>query len=258
VESCSVLLAGAWSKENALPPLIPPKEGLGASIVDERVVATSGVASPPTKVVSGSVLERLCDPKVKGRGDGEDWGGSTCPKALLMFAGFSSSRVASPSFLGEIGDGTFSPDDDLEAASSKLSSFLGAWNAKGCFGSTVVVDPKFNASGLVSVSLLKEKCSAAEGVASTTDAEDNNTGAKAEPEEDDGVPVVVFSGAGSIFCADLSSAPLQSFSPSQKGFSASLTSWVGAEGTGSIGIGDVIIFNTGGRTGGAGAVSARN
>ena len=70
-KSCSVRLSGAWSNENILPPLIPPKEGLGASIVDERVLSRPGVLSLPTKAL-GSILEGLCDPKVKGRGDGED------------------------------------------------------------------------------------------------------------------------------------------------------------------------------------------
>lgn len=72
VTSCSVRLSGVWSKENILPPLIPPKEGLGASIVDELVLSKHGVLSLPAKVVLRSVLEGHCDPKVKGRGDGED------------------------------------------------------------------------------------------------------------------------------------------------------------------------------------------
>ena len=72
VASCSVCLSGVWSKGNILPPLIPPKEGLGASKVEERVLSKPGALSLPTKVALGSVLEGLCDPKVKGRGDGED------------------------------------------------------------------------------------------------------------------------------------------------------------------------------------------
>lgn len=50
---CSILLAGASPKENALPPLITPKEGLGTSVVDEHVLATSGVPSLSVKVDSG-------------------------------------------------------------------------------------------------------------------------------------------------------------------------------------------------------------
>ena len=69
--SCSVGLSGVRSKENVLPPLIP-SEGLGASIVDECVLSKPGVLSLATKVALGSVLDGLCDPNVKGRGDGED------------------------------------------------------------------------------------------------------------------------------------------------------------------------------------------
>jgi hypothetical protein len=72
VAPCSVRLSEVWSKENILPPLIPPKEGLGASIVDECVLSKHDVLSLPTKVALDSVLEGLCDPKVKSRGDGED------------------------------------------------------------------------------------------------------------------------------------------------------------------------------------------
>lgn len=72
VTPCSVPLSGVWSKENILPTLTPPKEGLGASIVDKRVLSKPGALSLPTKGALGSVLEELCDPKVKGRGDGED------------------------------------------------------------------------------------------------------------------------------------------------------------------------------------------
>jgi hypothetical protein len=72
VASCSVRLSGVWSKENILPPLISPKEGLGDFIVDERVLSNPGVLSLPTKVDLSSVLEGLCDPNVKERGDGED------------------------------------------------------------------------------------------------------------------------------------------------------------------------------------------
>ena len=56
VASCSGL-SGVWSKENILPLLIPPKEGFGASIVDERVLSELGVLSLPTNVALGSVLE---------------------------------------------------------------------------------------------------------------------------------------------------------------------------------------------------------
>ena len=70
--SCSVRLSGVWSKENVLPPLFPPEEDLGASIVDECVLSKPGVLSLPTKVALGSVLDGLCDPNVKGRGDGEE------------------------------------------------------------------------------------------------------------------------------------------------------------------------------------------
>lgn len=72
VASCSVRLSGVWSKENILPPLITPGEGLGASMVAERALSKPGVLSLPIKVALGSVLEGLCDPKAKGRGDGED------------------------------------------------------------------------------------------------------------------------------------------------------------------------------------------
>jgi hypothetical protein len=207
--------------------------------------------SPPTEVVLGSVLEGLWGSKVKGRGDGNDFGGTNCPKALMVFVDFPNNIGASPRKLGGKEDGTFSPDEDLDAASSKLTGLLEAANEKACFGSTVVVDPKLDASNIVSVGLLKEKGSAAVGVTSATDAED--TGAKAEP---DGGPVAVSSSAGSISCAGLSSERLDFFSPSQKGLSASLRGWVGSEGAGSVGVGDAVKFNTGG-TGGVG-VLARN
>lgn len=113
----------------------------------------------------------------------------------------------------------------------------------------MVVDPKFGASGFASVGLLKAKGRAAVGDTSATDEGANNTGAKAEP---DGVPVTVFSSAGSIFCEDLSSERLKSFSPSQKGFSASLTSR-GTRRAGSVCVGDAVKFNTGTGTAGVGA-----
>jgi hypothetical protein len=100
---------------------------------------------------------------------------------------------------------------------------------------------------------LKEKGIAATGATSATDEEANGTGAKAEP---DGVPVTVFSSAGNIFCADLSSERLESLSPSQKGFSASLTGR-GTRGTGSVCEDEAVKFNTGTGTGDAG-VFARN
>jgi hypothetical protein len=241
VVSCSVLLAGGWSKENTLPPSIPLR-GLGASIFDEHVLATSEVPSLLTNVALGSVLEEPCDPKAKDRGDGEGCGGTVCPKVLLVFAGFPSNIGASPTKLSGMEDGTFPPVEDLDVTSSKLTSLLGAGNKKGCVGSAVLVDPNFGASNFPSAGLLKEKGSTAVGV---TDAEDNNRGAKAELEEDDGVPVAVFSTAGSTFCADLSSKRLDC-SPSQKGFSASLTGRFRAEGAGSVGTEDAVKFNTGG------------
>ena len=146
--------------------------------------------------------------------------------------------------------GTFPPN---EAASSKLAGLLGAGNEKGCLSSTVVVDPKFGASGLATVGLLKAKGSEAVGNASATDEEANSTGAKAGP---DGVPVTVFLSAGSIFCVDLSSERLISFSPSQKGFSASLTGRR-TRGASSVCVGDAVRFNTGTGTIGA-EVFARN
>ena len=146
-------------------------------------------------------------------------------------------------------DGTFPPDG---AASSKLAGLLGAGNEKSCFSSTMVVDPKFGASGFASVGLLKVKGNATVGDTSATDEEANNTGAMAEP---DGVPGTVFSSA-SIFCVALSSEHLESFSPSQKGFSASLTGR-GTRGASSVCEGDAVKFNTGTGTGGVGAF-ARN
>ena len=147
-------------------------------------------------------------------------------------------------------DGTFPSN---EATSSKLAVLLGAGNEKGCFSSSMVVDPKFGASGFASVRLLKAKGSAAVGVTSATDEGANNTGAKTEL---DGVPVAVISSAGSIFFADLSSEHLESFSPSQKGFSASLTGRR-TKGAGSLCVGDPAKFITGTGTGGVGAF-ARN
>jgi hypothetical protein len=147
-------------------------------------------------------------------------------------------------------DGTFPPDG---AASSKQAGLLGAENEKGCFSSTMVVDPKFGASGFASVGLLKPKGIAGVGDTSATDEEANSTEAKAEP---DGVPVAICSSAGSIFCAGLSSERLESLSPSQKGFSASLTGR-GIRGASSVCVGDAAKFNTGTWTGGAG-VFARN
>lgn len=214
VASCSVLLVEAWSKENTLLPLIPPKEGLAASVVDECIFAIFGVPSLPTKVAVGSVLEEVCNPKVKG--DGEDCGGAACPKALvaLAFAGFPSSIGTSSGKLGWIEDDIFPPDEELDAGSSKLTSLFEAGKGKGCFGSTVSVGTHFDASDLASVGLLKEKGSVVVGVLS------NKDGAKAEPED---VPVAIFSDGGTIFCADSSWECLEFFSPSQKGFSASLT-----------------------------------
>lgn len=162
----------------------------------------------------------------------------------MLFEGFPTILGASPRKLGGKENSTFSPDG---TASSKLSGLLGAGNEKGCFSSTMVVDPKFGASGFASVGLLKVKGTVAVG-ASATDEEVNNAGAKA------GVPV--FSSAGSIFCADLSSKSLESFSPSQKGFSASLTGR-GTRGACSVCVGDAVKFNTGTGTGGIGAF-ARN
>lgn len=251
VASCSVRLAEAWSKENSLPSLIPAKEGLGASIADERVFAGFSVPSSPTKMALSPALEGPCDSVLKGNGDEEDCGGTTCPKAVTVFAGFSSSIGASPSRLSGMGDGTFAPDEDSNAASSKQAVLLETGNVKDCFGSTAVLDPIFGASGIASVGSFKEKGSTIVGVTSTTDEEENNTGAKAEP---DGVPVTVFSSGGSIFCVGLSSGHLESCSPSQKGFSASLTGRVGA---GSVGVGEAVKFNTGEGTGSAG-VFARN
>lgn len=213
VVSCSTHLAGVWSKENTLPSSIPPKEGLGASIADKRVLAKSGVPSSLTKATLGSSLEGFCDPKVKGRGDVEDCGGMS-PKAAVVFSGSPSSICASPSRLSGMEDGTFTPDEDLDVAWSKLAGFLETGNKKDWFGSTAVVDPKFGASSFASVGLLKEKGSIVVGVTSA------KVDAKAEP---DGVLVAVFSSARSIFCADLSSARWDSLSPSQKGFSESLT-----------------------------------
>ena len=212
VASCSVLLAGVWPRENTLSLLIVPKEGLGASIIDERVLDISGVL---TMGLLCSILKGLCDPKVKGRGEGEDCGGTTGPKALVVFVGFPSRVGASPS---EMEDGTFPSDEDLDVASSKLNGLFKTGNEKGCFGSMVVIDPSFNASGFASVGLLEEKGIAAVGVASEADAEEGNPGAKVEPEEDDDVPVAVISNAESILSAGLSSKQLDSFSPSQKGF----------------------------------------
>ena len=162
----------------------------------------------------------------------------------MLFADFPSSLGASPRKLGVMEDGTFPPNG---AASSKLVGLPGAGNEKGCFSSTMVVE--FGASAFASVGLLKEKGSAAVGGTSATDEGVNNTGAKAEP---DGVPVTVISSAGSIFFADLSSESLESFSPSQKGFSASLTGR-GTRGAGSVCVGDAAKFNTGTGTGGVGA-----
>ena len=141
-------------------------------------------------------------------------------------------------------DGTFSPD---WAASSKLAGLLGAGNERGCFNS---MDPKFGGSVFASVGLLKEKGSAVAEV-SAMDGEANNTGAKAEPNCEP-----VFSSSGSILCADLSSERLESFSPSQKGFSVSLTGR-GTGGAFSVCVGDAVKFNTGTGTGGVGAF-ARN
>lgn len=168
----------------------------------------------------------------------------------MLFAGFPSSIGASPRKLSEIEDGALPPDG---VESSKLAGLLGAGNEKGCFGSTMVVDPKLGASGFASVGLLKVKGSAAVRGASITDEEANSIGAKAEP---DCVPATVFSSTGGIFCADSSSESLESFSPSQKGFSASLT---GREtrGASSVCVGDAVKFNTGTGTGGA-EVLARN
>lgn len=233
-----------------MPPSIPLREGLGASIFDERVLATSEVPSLLTKVALGSVLEDPCDPKAKDRGDGEGCGGTICPRVLLVFAGFPSNIGASPTKLSGMED-AFPPVEDLDVTSSKLTGLLGAGNKKGCVGSAVLADPNFGASNFPS-GLLKEKGSTAVGV---TDAEDNNRGAKADLEEDDGVPVAVFSTAGSTSCAELSSKRLDC-SPSQKGFSASLTGRFGAEGAGSVGTEDAVKFNTG-RTGGEG-VFAKN
>lgn len=146
--------------------------------------------------------------------------------------------------------GTFPPD---EAASSRLAGLLSAENEKGCLSSTMAVDPNFGASGLATVGLLKAKGNEAVGDASATDEEANSTGAKAEPDD---VPVTVCSSAGSIFCVDLSLERLESFSPSQKGFSASLTG-SGTRGASSVCVGDAVRFNTGTGTIGAG-VFARN
>lgn len=138
-------------------------------------------------------------------------------------------------------------------ALSKLAGLLGSGKEKGGFSSTVVVDPKFGASDFASVDLFKVKSIVAAGATSATDEEANGTGAKAEP---DGVPVTVFSSAGRIFCADLSSERLESLSPSQKGFSASLTGG-GTRGASSVCVDDAVKFNTGTGTGGAG-VFTRN
>lgn len=190
-------------------------------------------------------MEGLWDPKLKGIGNCE---GTTCPKALVLFTGFPSSIGSS---LRKRDVEAFSPDEDLTSAPSKLTGLLEAGTEKDCFSSTVAVDPKFEACGFVSEGLLKEK---GRGVAEVTDVEDNSGGAKAEPEED---VVAVFSRAGSIFCGDLSSERLGS-SPSQKGFSASLTGWDRTEGTGSVEGSDAVKFNTRGRAGAAGAVFARS
>jgi hypothetical protein len=251
VVSCSVRLAGAWSKENSLPSLISAKEGLGTSIAGERVLAEISVPSSPIKVALGSVLEGLCDPKVKGKGDEEDCGGTTCPKAVIVLAGFSSSIGASPSRLSGMEGGTFAPDEDSNAASSRQAGLLETENVKHCFGSTAVLDPNFGASGIASVGLFKEKGSTVVGVTSATDEEENNAGGDAEP---NGVPVTVFSSGASIFCVNLSSEHLKSFSPSQKGFSVSLSGRVDA---GSVGVGKAVKFNTGEGTGSVG-VFARN
>ena len=160
----------------------------------------------------------------------------------MLFAGSPTRLGASPRRLDGKENGTFSPDG---AASSKLAGLLGAGNEKDCFSSTMVVDPTFGASGFASLGLLKVKDSAAMGT-SATDEEADNTEAKV------GVPV--FSSAGSIFCVDLSSESLESFSPSQKGFSESLTGR-GTRGACSVSVCDAVKFNTG--TGGVGAF-ARN
>ena len=168
----------------------------------------------------------------------------------MLFAGFPSILGASSRKLGGMEDGTFPPEG---AASSKLAGLLDPWNKKGCFSSTMVVDPKFSASGFASVGLLKAKGSRAVEDTSATDEGTSNTGAKAEP---DGVLVTVFSSAGGIFCADSSSERLKSFSPSQKGFSASLTGRR-TRGASSACVGDAVKFNTATGTGGVG-VFARN
>ena len=146
-------------------------------------------------------------------------------------------------------DDTFAPDEGLDAA---FSGLLETGNEKCCLVPILVVDSHFGASGFASVGLLRGEGGTALEITSATDGEENNTGAKAEP---DGVPIALFSSA----TANFSSERLESFSPSQKGFSTSLRGWIGGDsvGVGSIGVGNAVKFNAGEKIGGAG-VFVRN